>query len=60
MLLLFFQSKVQMVVHAACKKEIVKTTFETFLRRGNFTLMIFQELPSLLRLGKPFPGDLED
>ena len=49
-----------MVVHAACKKEIIKTTFETFLRRGNFTLMIFQELPSLLRLGKPFPGDLED
>ena len=43
------------------KKKFVKwTTYDTFLRRVNFILMFFQgELASLLRAGKPFPGDLE-
>ena len=40
-----------------------KKTFEqhltyTFLRRVNFILMFFQELPSFLSAGTPFPGDL--
>ena len=30
------------------------------LSRVNFILMFFQELPSLLSVGKPFPGDLEN
>ena len=54
MLLLFFQSELQMVVHAARKKENIKRTFETFLLRDNFTLMIFQEIPSLLCLESHF------
>ena len=57
---LFFQFKLKMAVHVACKKENIWTTFETFLRRVNFILMFFQEIPSLLSMGKPFPGDLEN
>ena len=57
---LFFQFKLKMAVHVACKKENIWTTFETFLRRVNFILMFFQEIPSLLSVGKPFPGDLEN
>ena len=51
-----------MAVNAArTKKEFVKwTTFDTFLRRVNFILMLSQgELASLLSAGKRFSGDLE-
>ena len=51
MLLLFIQFKLKMAVHASCKKENIWTTFGTFLR-VNFILKFFQELPSLLSVGK--------
>ena len=41
MLLLFFQFKIKMAVHAAGKKENIWTTFDTFEIRVYFILMFF-------------------
>ena len=55
------QTQNNYTLHAWKKKSMKLTTYDTFLRRVNFILMFFQgELASLLRAGKPFPGDLED
>ena len=40
-------------------EESIWATFDTFSRRVDFIMMVFQELPSLLSAEKPFPGDLE-
>ena len=63
MVVLFFQFKFKMAVHATCtKRKFLKwTTFDTFLRKVNFIFMFFQgELASLVSAGKPFSGNSED
>ena len=61
--LLTFKFELKIALHAAPtrKKVCEVTTFDTFLRRVNFILTFFQEkLVSLLSVGKPFSGYLED
>ena len=52
MLLLFLQFKLKMVVDAACKKENIRTTFDTFLRRVTFLLMFFSRVTFPFKCGK--------
>ena len=62
MVLLFFQFKLKMTVHAAhTKRKVLKSkTFDTFLRKVDLVFMFFQEeLASLVSLEKRFSGDLE-